>query len=294
VVADSAFRHGQVEVDGLSIHVVDGGRDAARSALLFLHGWPQDWSAFGRVMTELVDTHHVVAIDLPGVGRSIGRLPSNDKRTIAHCVRHVIAALGLQRPTLVGHDIGAQVVFAFLLSAADALSAAVMMNIVVPGIEPWAQVIRNPHMFHFAFHAVAELPELLVSGHEARYFDYFFDALTRHRDGVGGAARRAYVAAYARADALSTGFDWYRAFAQDEQDNQQGFGRAVHTPVLYLRGQHERGDIHEYLLALRDAGLRRVHGELIAESGHFAPDEAPAAVAAAIRRFVDSVRRAEA
>ena len=277
----------------MSIHAVDCG-DVSRPALLFLHGWPQDGSAFRRVMAALGDTHHAVAIDLPGVGRSIGRLPSNDKRSIANCVRQVIAALGLRRPTLVGHDVGAQVVFAFLRGGADALSAAVMMNIVVPGIEPWSQVVRNPHIFHFAFHAVPELPELLVSGHEARYFDYFFDALSRHRDGVGRDARRAYAAAYARADALSTGFDWYRAFAQDEKDNQQGFGRAVRTPVLYLRGQHERGDIAEYLKGLRDAGLRNVHGELIAESGHFAPDEAPAAVAAAIRRFVDSPRRADA
>ena len=287
--AESLFRHRQIEVDALSIHAVDCG-EAGRPALLFLHGWPQDWSSFRHVMAALGDTHHAVAIDLPGIGRSLGRLPSNDKRTIANCVRQVIAALGLKRPTLVGHDIGGQIVFALLRGGADALSAAVMMNIVVPGIEPWSQVVRNPRMFHFAFHAVAELPELLVSGHQARYFDYFFDTLSRHRDGVGRDARRACVAAYSRADALSTGFDWYRAFAQDEKDNVQAFGRAVDTPVLYLRGQHERGDIADYLKGLRDAGLRNLRGELIVGSGHFAPDEAPAAVAASIRNFVDALR----
>jgi hypothetical protein len=64
--------------------------------------------------------------------------------------------------------------------------------------------------------------------------------------------------AYARPVALRTGFEWYRAFPQDEKDNQGDKGDLVQTAVLYLRGEHEAGDLERYLNGLRSGGLRNV------------------------------------
>jgi pimeloyl-ACP methyl ester carboxylesterase len=237
-------------------------------------------------MLAMGDGRHLVAIDLPGIGLSEGSLPSNDKRSIARCVKGVIEALDLSDVTLIGHDAGAQVVFAYLHAFPHELSRAVMMNIVVPGVEPWSQVVRNPKIWHFAFHAVPELPELLVTGHQARYFDYFYNVLSARRDGVDGAARARYAKAYGRPAALHTGFEWYRTFEQDERDNLQTRENKVRTPVLYLRGQREPGSMDDYLKGFRAAGLQDVRGGLIADSGHYAPDEQPQAVADAIGRFI--------
>src|SRR5262245_32233278 len=90
----AAFRHRQILLDRLLIHTVERG-PSNRPAVLFLHGWPQDWSSFEQVMLALGDDRHLMAIDLPGIGLSEGALPSNDKRTIARCVRHLIQALEL-------------------------------------------------------------------------------------------------------------------------------------------------------------------------------------------------------
>jgi pimeloyl-ACP methyl ester carboxylesterase len=282
---DSTMRHQQVALGSVSIHAAECGTPG-RPAVLFLHGWPQDWSSFERVMRAFGDARHLVAIDLPGIGQSQGRWESGDKVLIARLVKRVVDALELSEVTLVGHDVGGQVVFAYLREFPDELARAVMMNIAVPGVEPWSQVVRNPRIWHFAFHNVPALPELLVRAHIGPYFDFFFDALSARRDGVSPQARAAYVRAYAHSDALRTGFDWYRAFEQDERHNQQMREHAVRTPVLYLRGQREGGVIEEYLKGFRAAGLQDVRGALIADSGHYAPDEQPAAVADAIRRFV--------
>ena len=285
VASPSAFRRRQIAIDRTLIHVVERGT-AGRPAALFLHGWPQDWSSFEKVMLAMGDSRHLVAIDLPGIGLSEGSLPSNDKRSIARCVKGVIEALDLSDVTLIGHDAGAQVVFAYLHAFPDEMSRAVMMNIVVPGVEPWSQVVRNPKIWHFGFHAVRELPELLVSGHESRYFDYFFNVLSARRDGVSATARAAYAGAYQRPLALHTGFEWYRAFEQDERHNHQLHERRVRTPVLYLRGQRETGSMEDYLRGLRAAGLEDLRGALVADSGHYAADEQPRAVADAIGRFI--------
>jgi hypothetical protein len=38
-------------------------------------------------------------------------------------------------------------------------------------------IISDPRIWHFSFHGVPSLPELLIRGHERAYFDFFFDFL---------------------------------------------------------------------------------------------------------------------
>jgi pimeloyl-ACP methyl ester carboxylesterase len=93
--APPPLRHRQIDVEGIAIHAVEAGTAASRSVLL-LHGWPEDWTAFERVMLPVSDEANVVAIDLPGIGGSATPPPANDKRTLARYVRGVIDALGLR------------------------------------------------------------------------------------------------------------------------------------------------------------------------------------------------------
>lgn len=280
------MNHRNIDVAGLSLHVAEAGERGA-PAVIFLHGWPQCWAAFKQVMPALAERAHTIAIDLPGIGGSETRAPLNDKRTLARYVHAMIGALDLRDVTLVGHDIGGQIVYAYLHEYQD-LARAVLMNIVIPGIDPWADVIRNPHIWHFAFHAIPELPEALVTDRLAPYFDYFYNVLAATPDGVPASVRREYAAAYSRPEALRTGFDWYRAFAQDEKANLADKHQPVNTPVLYLRGDKEPGDIDRYVAGLRDGGLRNVRSSLIANSGHFTPDEQPAQIARVISEFIQA------
>lgn len=282
------MRHRHLKVAGLSIHVVQGGA-AAKPALLFLHGWPQSAAVFEPLMRGLRNEARVVAMDLPGIGGSTGAPRSNDKRTLANYVRGVVDQLDLRPVTLVGHDVGGQVAYAYLRARPADLRQAVLMNIAIPGVEPWTEIKSNPQIWHFAFHAVPALPEKLVAGRQAAYFDYFYDRIAARPGAVGKRARKRYVQAYARPQALHTAFEWYRAFPQDERDNAAAAGESVSTPVLYLRGEKDPGlGLERYVSGLRESGLRNVTGRTIAQSGHFALDEQPARVLAALRDFMRS------
>jgi pimeloyl-ACP methyl ester carboxylesterase len=284
-VADrESLQHRQITPNGLPIHVVHGG-DAERPGILFLHGWPESWAAFEHIMESLRSEFRVAALDLPGIGESTVPPPSNDKRTLARYVRGVIQELDLRDVTLVGHDVGGQIVYAYLRAYPDDLRRAVIMNVAVSGIDPWSEVLRNPFIWHFAFHAVPDLPERLVAGQQAAYFAYFFETISAKSGAVNAHARQVYADAYSRPEALRTGFEWYRAFRQDERDNTQH--AAVRTPVLYLRGAAERGlELERYVEGLRASGLTAVEGGIIPDSGHFAPDEQPEAVASSPRAFI--------
>jgi pimeloyl-ACP methyl ester carboxylesterase len=250
------FRHRQVEADGISFHRVEAG-SSDKPTLLFLHGWPQTWRAFEPMMTALSQEAHVVAIDLPGIGGSRTPPRSTDKHTLACHVHSLIEGMKLPSVTLVGHDVGGQIVYAYLKAYPDDLQKAVIMNVAVPGFDPWSEVKRNPYIWHFAFHAIPKLPELLVRGKGAAYFAFFFDTISARPDGVSESASEMYVEAYSRLEALHAGFERYRAFRQDEKDNHASQGNSVQTRVLALRGEHETGSLEDYVKGQSESGLRK-------------------------------------
>lgn len=115
--------------------------------------------------------------------------------------------MGLTGVTLVGHDVGGMVAYAYLRAHQD-LARAVIMDIVVPGVAPWEEFLRQPFRWHFALHSVRELPELLVQGRQQEYFDYFYTVLSADPAKITGSARRTYAAAYAADSARAAGFSW--------------------------------------------------------------------------------------
>ena len=206
-------------LSGGTVHVVGAGDPKRESSILFLHGWPEDWSSMRQLMVRASRSVHAVAVDLPGIGGSRAARRVGTKSEIALSVLELAEKLELGNLTIVGHDVGGMVAFACLRAQSSPLRAVVIMSVVVPGLKPWEDVIRNPNIWHFGFHKVPELPELLVTGKQRPYFDFFFDAIAAHPERIENDARERYVAAYARPDALRAGFDWYRGFTEDAKQN---------------------------------------------------------------------------
>ena len=274
--------HRQIEVAGISVHAATAG-NPGRPAILFLHGYPQNWKAFERVMNNLKEDRYVIAIDLPGIGGS-GAMHTSDKRSIAQVIHDLIEAMNLKQVVLAGHDIGGMITYSFLRRYPGKLSGAVIMNTAVPAIAPWEEVKRNPYIWHFALYAVPDLPEAVFAGKQKMLFDYFYNTLSADPKAITENNRAAYCDAYADAAALKMSFDWYRAFAQDEKDNAGHM--SVDVPVLYIRGDKDAGDINNYVAGLQQSGLNNITAHLIPHCGHFAADEQPEEVAGAIRDFV--------
>ena len=160
-----------------------------------------------------------VAIDLPGVGGSSGEPTDGSKRQIARVAHDVVHDMGLQDVTLVGQDVGGMVAYAY--ARAYELARVVIADVVIPGVDPWDEVLRNPYLWHFAFHSIPGLPERLVTGHQAEYFDYFYDIISADPARITAGARASYVEAYATDTALTSGFNWYRTFPLDAGQNRQ-------------------------------------------------------------------------
>lgn len=267
------FRHREVSLDGMSVHVAELGDPSARP-VVFLHGWPQSWMEWRQVMELAAAGFRPVAVDLPGVGQSTGAAADGSKKALAEVVHNLIEELGLGQPVIVGHDVGGMIAYAYLRRYQD-VAGVVIVDVVIPGIDPWNEVIANPYLWHFALHSIPALPELLVQGHQGPYFDYFFDQLAADPARITPASRSAYAQAYASDAALTAGFGFYRGFRQDTQDNLADAGAPVDTPVLYVRGAASYGEIDRYAQGLRAAGVTQLTTRLVPDAGHFIPDEQP-------------------
>ena len=283
-MATSELTHHLMHIGEISLHIVEEGQDHPDS-LVFLHGWSEDWTEWQRVMEQARETYHVVALDLPGVGESHGTVPGGEKAALANTIHQAIQVLGLDTYLIVGHDAGAMVAYAYLRKFPAEIKAAVLLSSVIPGVEPWSKVLANPFIWHFAFHSIPKLPEILVMGKQRIYFDHFFDLLTKDHAAIDDAARTHYASAYGSPQALQAGFDWYSAFGKDALANSKDTA-TIDTPLLYLRGECEGGDMDEYVNGFHTVGISSVTTARIPGSGHFTPEENPQAVWTEIARFM--------
>jgi pimeloyl-ACP methyl ester carboxylesterase len=273
------------------VRVVESGLNG-KPPILFLHGWPQNWRAYEKILDLAGKEYHAVAIDLPGVGGSVFPDAPFLKEDVAAVIRETVEVLGLEKPTIVGHDVGGQIAFSYLHRYANEISAAVIMDVVIPGLKPWEEVLRNPYLWHFAFHSIPSLPETVVSGKQSAYFEFFYNAIAAHPERITVEAKKDYIRAYSEPEALSTGFNWYRGFAEDAKRNSAIVeeGKTVNVPVLYLRGERSGGNLETYAAGLTDGGLVNLRTGRIADSGHFMTEEQPEAVWEAIQGFVGEFR----
>lgn len=262
-----------------------------RPALVLLHGWPQSNHVYDQVIDPLGEDYFVLAFDLPLVGASRGSPPSAEKTVLADIVLAAAERAGGRSVVLAGFDVGGMIAFAAARDHASRLRGAVVMNTVLPGIDPWSATLSDPRIWHFAFHSIPKLPETLVAGHQREYFDYFIEALVGNKAAVTDAYRRAFAHAYERPEALQAGFDWYRAMSADAEHNQRH--RPIDLPLLYLRGDADGRSPAEYLAGLRRAGARGATSDVISGSGELSPLEQPEAFMRAIRRFAAACQSAE-
>jgi pimeloyl-ACP methyl ester carboxylesterase len=207
-----------LRAQGISLGATTAG-DPGNPGLLLLHGWPHSRTLYDGVLEALSAAFFVVALDLPEIGDSRGAPASGEKTALADIALTAAEGVGARDIVVAGLDVGGMIAFAAARDHGARLSGAIVMNTVIPGIEPWSKIIGDPRIWHFAFHALPDLPEILVRGHERVYFDVFTDFLSDDPKRISDELRSQFVRAYARPEAVKAGFDWYLTMPKDAAHN---------------------------------------------------------------------------
>ncbi len=282
------MRSTTLKLDAMTLAAsVAGGEH--QPALLLLHGWPHCRHLYDNVMDALGEQVFAIAIDLPEIGESRGAPPAFSKTALAGIAISAAERLGCRRPVVAGIDVGGMIAFAAARDHGARIAGAMVMNTVVPGLDPWKRVISNPSIWHFAFHQVPDLPETLVDGRQRAYFDFFLDALSSRKQAIDDELRQRFADAYRRPEALRAGFAWYRTIPDDARRNREPV--AIHAPLAYVRGDADHADLQDYLDGLRAGGALHLSGHTIPESGELLPLENPSAF---VDRVFEFMRRVHA
>jgi len=210
----AGFTSMYADLGDLTIHFVTGGDGPP---VVLLHGFAQTWRAWRAVMPALAEHYRVIVPDLRGIGGSTVTFGGFDKRTMAGDVAALLGALDIPSASVVGHDIGGMVAYAFAKSYPDHISKLGIAAVLLPE-QTWYQwPLLDPRTpWWFRFHALPLVPERLISASLTFYLDWFFDfhdpGQNYDASGITAADRKAYAEAYSAPGALSAALGWFRAF----------------------------------------------------------------------------------
>jgi pimeloyl-ACP methyl ester carboxylesterase len=261
---DRSFVHGQVAVDGAVLHYVRGG---SGPPLVLLHGWPQTWWAFHKVMPELARRHTVVALDLPGLGDSTVPANGYDKDTLARRLHQAVSRLGLHRVDILAHDTGADAAYPYARLFPTDVNRVVVIDAPLSGfgLENFYGV-----SYHFRFNMLPEgSPETVVDDNDV---EAYLNPLYNGEHVAGAVDRPVYFRAYRSADHRHAGYEYYRAFPTDIANNQANAAQKVTAPILAIGGEFTFG---LFVGQSFSQVATNVHSVVAPGSAHFVPEEVP-------------------
>ncbi len=117
----------------MRFHVAEAGTG---EPVLLLHGWPQHWYVWRKVLPLLAGKRRVICPDLRGFGWSDAPPGGYEKRALAEDMVALLRALELERVDLIGHDWGGWIGYQLCLHNPELIRHYLALNIVTPWSEP--------------------------------------------------------------------------------------------------------------------------------------------------------------
>ena len=268
------------EVNGTRIHYMIGGKG---SPVVLLHGYAQTSHMWTPIMPLLAKNHTVVVPDLRGAGGSAKPESGYDKKNMAVDIHDLVTSLKLDHVTIVGHDIGLMVAYAYAAQFPKETDRLVLMDAFLPGIGDWKNVWLMRDLWHFHFYG--EVPLKLVDGRERIYFEHFWnDFAADPKHSVSEADRQLYAKAYAQPGGMRAGFEYFKNFERDAKDFAELGKTKLSMPVLVLTGEKASGS---FLIEQAKLVATNVEGKVVPGSGHWLMDEAPQITIPSLIAFID-------
>jgi pimeloyl-ACP methyl ester carboxylesterase len=259
------------ELDGWRYGYTDEG---AGPAVILLHGLQMDRSIWDRQVEGLRDAYRVVTLDAPGHGESAPVPLGIDFWRYADMVVGVCDQLGLDAPAWGGHSMGGFTAIRAALRHPDRVRALVLVDTQAHAEDP-AKLAQ-----YEAFLTVAREQGITEDLASVVLRIYFGEAFASSPEGEAWRKKLLSADVDAQLPMIRAVFD------RDDVHDRLG---EIRCPSLVVHGaldvaiEPERG---EELARALGARYVRIDG-----AGHCPPVEASAAVAAAIRSFLDELPR---
>ncbi len=281
---------------GIAMNVEQAGPADAPPAIL-LHGFPESHRTWREVAARLSDRVRLIMPDLRGFGASDKPRDVKDYATDA-LVADLFAladALGIERFALVGHDWGGAIAWAAAISGNPRITRLGIVNSPHPAIFQRSLIDHSEQRAASQYMNAFRDPGM-EAGIARMGLDTFFDkSFGRHVDlaTVAPDERANYIADWGQPGALTAMLNWYRASRVHvpvpgepaAMPDWVGHVPRIKVPVRVIWGLEDKA-----LLPVQLDGMGEVGDDVdifpLPGVGHFAPWEAPDAVAGTLDPFL--------
>ena len=293
---DPSWQHEYADLStGVRVHYVRRGQGPTA---LLLHGWPGTWYDWRHAIPLLEGSYDLVVPDFKCFGRSekpIGRdISEYGPEGHAEDMFALIESLGLERPLVVGHDIGASVAQTMSRTRPEALRGLVLFNPAFAGIGPRRfEPAIIPDFWYQHFHNLPWSHHLVGYNRDTvrLYLKHFYDHWVGRKASVLSSEFEAIVDAYAEPGAFEASIAYYRARAGNRirEASTSAQDVVVRSPAVIYWGELDPVIRSAWSDRLAEFFSDLKTFKLLEGVGHFVPFEAPEAVVEAINAFEQSV-----
>lgn len=273
------WTHRFLSANNCRFHVVEIGDGPI---VLLLHGFPQSWWAWRHQLPALAAAgYHAVAIDLRGYGASDKPPRGYDPFTLAADVAGLVAELGSEAVTLVGRGWGGYVAWAAAAAYPDQVSALCAVGAPHPDelLRSPARLVTHASFAHLLTMQIPWFPErqMMRSDYVGRHLRGWSAAGSSFPT-EAEAAR--YREAFARWPSPHCALEYHRWLMRSRcRADGRAFAKSMRQPILADVLQVNGADDPAVHLVAVERSSRHVTGcyeeAVVAEAGHFVPEEAP-------------------
>jgi pimeloyl-ACP methyl ester carboxylesterase len=129
----AGVEHKWVDVGGFKLHYAEAGTG---DPVILVHGWPQHWYAWRKVIGPLAEHYRVIAMDLRGYGWSDAPPKGYGKPQFGEDIAALMDALGIEKAKLIGHDWGGFGAFLLALQRPERVDKLLVLSITHPWVKP--------------------------------------------------------------------------------------------------------------------------------------------------------------
>jgi pimeloyl-ACP methyl ester carboxylesterase len=286
------IRHAEAEVNGVRLHYAAAGTG---SLVMFVHGFPEFWYEWRRQLVDFGRDHLAVAPDMRGYNLSSRPTDLEDYVVpkLIEDIRGLAEHLGHRRFTLVAHDWGGAVAWAFAMAHPGMLERAVLINAPHPAV--FARLLRDDpaqqkaSQYMLLFRSPQAEEVLSADGHQALRLALGDVWERRFTD----EDRRMYLEAWSRPGGLTGGLNWYRAARVGPPSGDAPAGSlidparlpVIDVPTLVIWGEQDRALTIGNLDGL-DKHVRHLTVTRVPDGTHWVVHEQPELITREIRNFM--------
>lgn len=260
--------HSRARVNGIRMHYVTAG---SGEPLLLIHGTPKTHYYWYKLIPLLSQHFSIVAPDLRGFGYT-DRPPVEegyDSLTNAKDLVELMEQLGHEKFHVHGEDRGAE--FAYVLAAkypekVKTLSYCEML-LSGEGLEEASYFtpqnvsaqfrMKGVWVWHIPFFWIPDLPEMLISGHEREFWEYWIKAETWNPSAITDEAIDEWIARMMAPGGLRGILETYRAGQKNARINAELKKNKLTLPIMTIGAPEFFGETVKEQMEKVSVGVER-------------------------------------